>query len=41
MMFQKYDRIFDDVVMGVSTKKSHYNVKSHRYDGFGSDRGLS
>ena len=40
-MSGKYNRIIDDAVIEVSIKKSHYNDKSHYYNGFSADRGLS
>ena len=40
-MTRKYNRIIDVAVMKVSIEKSRYNDKSHFYDGFSIDRGLS
>ena len=33
-MSRKYNWIMDDAVMKVSIEKSHYDDKSHYYDGF-------
>ena len=39
-MCQKYNRIIDDPVMEVSIEESHYNDKSHYYDGFSADQSI-
>ena len=40
-MSQKYNRINDDAVMGVSIGKIPYNDKSNKFYGFSAVRGLS
>ena len=40
-MSRKYNRIVDDALMGLSMEKSGYSDKSHYYNGFCADGGLS
>ena len=40
-MSQKYNKIIDDLLTEISIGKSRYNDKSHYFDGFSADRGLS